>query len=197
MRTTAHNMQCAHMRASPYDVMTALHLPTAGRAFRIHRPAADHRIALEKILTAPNIDWRFQESDVEHDTTHWEALFRGNLEHPLDARDFQLYGSTNLSLVGADMRTVWWSANAGDLQMLVISGIMIATASSHIGSSVRCSSLSDGCHPCSLDLNDICQAGPSGLRCLQVALIGCSTTHIIVSSFMIWDCDLIQLLAVQ
>ena len=108
------------MRASPYSVMTALHLPSPGRAFRIHWPAADHRIALEEILTAPNIDWRFQESDVEHSTTHWEALFRDNLEHPVKARDFQLYGSANLSLVGADMRTVWWSANAGDLQMLVI-----------------------------------------------------------------------------
>ena len=87
----------------------------SGRAFRIHWPSDDHRIALESILAAPNIDWRYHDSDVENTSTHREILFRGNLEHPPDARDFQLYGSTNLSLVGADMRTVWWSANAGDL----------------------------------------------------------------------------------
>lgn len=102
------------MDASPYDVITALHLLLAGRAFRIHWPANDHRIALANILTAPNIDWRFRDSDMEHSSTHREVLFRDNLEHPVGARDFKLYGSTNLSLVGADMRTVWWSANAGD-----------------------------------------------------------------------------------
>ncbi len=120
--------------------MTTLRLP--GRAFRIHWPVDDHRIALENILAAPNINWRFHESDVEHNSTHWEILFRDNLgHHPIEARDFKLYGSTNLSLVGADMRTVWWSANAGDLQMLVISGVMTAIGST-IESSVCCCGLS-------------------------------------------------------
>ena len=108
-------MTMCFVDASPYDAITTLQLRLSGRAFRIHWPAGNHRIALESMLTAPNIDWRFQDSDVEHNSSHWEVLFRDNLEHPVEARDLQLYGSTNLSLVGAGMRTVWWSANAGDL----------------------------------------------------------------------------------
>ena len=151
--------RCSCVRQSTC-VMTAVQLPLPGRAFRIHWPADDHRIALENILTAPYIDWRFQDSDVQNNTTHWEVLFRDNLEHPTEARDFQLYGSTNLSLVGADMRTVWWSANAGDPWTL-----RCLSLSNHTESCCLVKCISACCPSCCLKAKNAWIASPSGPCC--------------------------------
>ena len=90
----------------------------AGRAFRIKWGESTPGNSLSSVLEAPDINWEFAEEDMEGPSTHREDWYLQFGMHPPDARDFIVFGKTDLRRLAPDSRTVAFKLNAGSIDKL-------------------------------------------------------------------------------
>ena len=89
-----------------------------GRAFRLNWKTHDPNKDVKLALVGPNIDWGYQDSDAISGQTQREDWRQNVAWHPPDARDFQVFGSQDLRLLGNGTRTVVFMVTGGSVNHL-------------------------------------------------------------------------------